>query len=91
MNERKSARNAALRARSQSERSQQGLRQSAASAGGRYGKSRFGLSKATGELPSGESGPPDRLRPCGLHSVVAALTPHASAAETADGRGAASC
>ena len=83
MNERRSARNAALRVRSQSERSQQGLRQSAASAGGRYGKSRFGVSKATGALTVGESGPPDRLRPCGLHSVVAALTPHASSAETA--------
>ena len=78
MNERRPARNAALRVRSQSERSQQGLRQSEASAGGRYGKSRFGLSKATGALTSGVNGPPDRLRPCGLHSVVAALTPHAS-------------
>ena len=78
MNERRSARNAALRVRIQSERSQQGLRQSAASAGGRYGKSRFGLSKATCALPVCESSPPDRLRLCGLRAVVAALTPHAS-------------
>ena len=40
-----------------------------------------GRPKAIGALPFGVNGPPDRLRPCGLHAAMVALTPHASAAE----------